>query len=111
MKSPSGAAAPRLYILDGLRLVAAVLVVAFHFRVFSKPWGNPPSQTLPTLSTYTQFGWLGVFFFLISGFVICMSAEGRGLSQRRVRSPRTAVRHGNSLRTPVEPIQSRPPNA
>ncbi|GAA1892724.1 acyltransferase family protein [Asanoa iriomotensis] len=82
MKPPSEAAAPRLYVLDGLRLVAAILVVAFHFTVFSKPWGNPPSQTLPTLSIYTQFGWLGVFlFFLISGFVICMSAEGRGLGQ------------------------------
>ncbi|KAB1916135.1 acyltransferase [Micromonospora sp. AMSO31t] len=82
MKPPSGAAAPRLYVLDGLRLVAAILVVAFHFTVFSEPWGNPPSPTLPTLSIYTQFGWLGVFlFFLISGFVICMSAEGRGLGQ------------------------------
>ncbi|MFC4144998.1 acyltransferase family protein [Micromonospora mangrovi] len=82
MRASSTAASPRLYVLDGLRLVAALLVVAFHFTIFSKPWGAPNGTAVPELATVTQFGWLGVYlFFLISGFVICMSAEGRSLSQ------------------------------
>ncbi|MEU5911908.1 acyltransferase family protein [Micromonospora sp. NPDC047527] len=82
MKSPSGVAPSRLYVLDGLRLVAALFVVGFHLTVFGDAWGGPDGASLPTLSLYTQFGWLGVYlFFLISGFVICMSAEGRGLGQ------------------------------
>ncbi|PWU58654.1 hypothetical protein DLE60_20600, partial [Micromonospora globispora] len=79
VKPPAGGAPSRLYVIDGLRLVAALLVVGFHFTVFGKPWEY---EGLPALGTYTQFGWLGVYlFFLISGFVICMSAEGRGLAQ------------------------------
>ncbi|MCM0674752.1 acyltransferase [Micromonospora phytophila] len=80
---PSTEGAPsRLYILDGLRLVAALLVVAFHYTVLGRPWGSPNGAALPALTTVTQFGWLGVYlFFLISGFVICMSAEGRSLTQ------------------------------
>ncbi|MEU1399493.1 acyltransferase [Micromonospora zamorensis] len=82
MKTPPGVAPSRLYVLDGLRLVAALLVVGFHLTVFGNAWGGPDGAALPTLSLYTQFGWLGVYlFFLISGFVICMSAEGRGLGQ------------------------------
>jgi peptidoglycan/LPS O-acetylase OafA/YrhL len=72
----------RLYILDGLRLVAALLVVMFHFTVFGRPWGGPYGAQFPELTTVTQFGWLGVeLFFLISGFVICLSADGRSLEQ------------------------------
>ncbi|MCW3814987.1 acyltransferase [Micromonospora sp. DR5-3] len=82
MENPSRIAPARLYVLDGLRLVAALLVVAFHFTVFSRPWGVPNGAALPAVVPVTQFGWLGVYlFFLISGFVICMSAEGRGLAQ------------------------------
>ncbi|MBM0255919.1 acyltransferase family protein [Micromonospora sp. 4G55] len=79
---PSQTPSSRLYVLDGLRLVAALLVVGFHFTVFAKPWGVPNGSALPGLAVATQFGWLGVYlFFLISGFVICMSAEGRSVAQ------------------------------
>ena len=82
MRPPSAAAPSRLYVLDGLRLVAALLVVGYHFTVFGNPWQSQDGGALPTLTIFTQFGWLGVYlFFLISGFVICMSAEGRSLGQ------------------------------
>ncbi|RZU74574.1 peptidoglycan/LPS O-acetylase OafA/YrhL [Micromonospora kangleipakensis] len=82
MRAPSQAPSSRLYVLDGLRLVAALLVVGFHFTIFAKPWGVPNGSALPELAVATQFGWLGVYlFFLISGFVICMSAEGRSVAQ------------------------------
>jgi peptidoglycan/LPS O-acetylase OafA/YrhL len=82
VRAPSSAPTSRLYVLDGLRLVAALLVVGFHFTIFAKPWGVPNGTALPGLANVTQFGWLGVYlFFLISGFVICMSAEGRTVAQ------------------------------
>jgi peptidoglycan/LPS O-acetylase OafA/YrhL len=62
--------APRLLVLDGLRLVAAMMVVAFH-------WLGPG-----VTHAFAAWGWMGVeLFFLISGFVICMSAWGRSLGQ------------------------------
>jgi peptidoglycan/LPS O-acetylase OafA/YrhL len=68
----------RLPVLDGLRLIAALGVVFFHFTAFHtavvSAWGRPPAQAFPGLSAVTSYGWLGVeLFFLISGFVICMS--------------------------------------
>ncbi|MFJ8540503.1 acyltransferase family protein [Streptomyces sp. NPDC093586] len=73
----------RLAALDGLRFLAALSVVLFHF-VGQTPgamqfvWGRPYYETFPTAHGYLAFGRLGVeLFFLISGFVICMSAWGR----------------------------------
>ncbi|MFI2431853.1 acyltransferase family protein [Streptomyces sp. NPDC018693] len=74
----------RLAALDGLRFLAALAVVLFHF-VGQTPasmqgiW-NRPYQELFSEQTHAYFayGRLGVdLFFLISGFVICMSAWGR----------------------------------
>lgn len=81
---PTRPAAPaRLQILDGLRLVAALMVVVFH--LVSNPgriWGAPPQEVFGPLNTVFGYGWLGVeLFFLISGFVICMSAWGRSLGE------------------------------
>jgi peptidoglycan/LPS O-acetylase OafA/YrhL len=69
----------RLPALDALRLVAAVAVVAFHFTAYPAPqWGRPVSQVFPGLSGLTAYGAFGVqLFFVISGFVILMSAWGR----------------------------------
>lgn len=72
----------RLAVLDGLRLCAALGVVAYHYTAFDsgvrRAWGDHPSAEFPLLSRVTSYGWLGVeLFFLISGFVICMSCWGR----------------------------------
>jgi peptidoglycan/LPS O-acetylase OafA/YrhL len=74
--------ASRLAVLDGLRLCAALGVVAYHYTAFDtgvrRAWGDHPAQVFPGLSVVTSYGWLGVeLFFLISGFVICMSCWDR----------------------------------
>ncbi|MFJ4989617.1 acyltransferase family protein [Streptomyces sp. NPDC088732] len=81
-----GRGGQRLYALDGLRLLAALSVLFFHYLSrggeASDAWGQPSREILPSVTPFTDYGWLGVeFFFLISGFVICMSAWGRGLGQ------------------------------
>ncbi|GHJ50461.1 acyltransferase [Catellatospora sp. TT07R-123] len=71
---------PRLLFLDGLRLLAALLVVAHH--LVRGPWDVRPEEHFGMLATLSKYGWLGVnLFFLISGFVICMSSWGRGLGR------------------------------
>lgn len=79
----AGKGRDRLAALDGLRFLAALSVVLFHF-VGQTPgamkgiWGRPYQSLFPELHGYLAFGRLGVdLFFLISGFVICMSAWGR----------------------------------
>ena len=60
---------PRLEILDGLRGVAAMIVVAFHlFETYSQ---GPSHQII-------NHGYLAVdFFFVLSGFVIGYAYDGR----------------------------------
>ncbi|MFG2526545.1 acyltransferase family protein [Streptomyces sp. NPDC048516] len=75
-KDPS----PRLYVLDGLRFVAALLVVAYHYITLRDGWGEDPKAISSSVYHLSEYGWLGVeIFFLISGFVICMSGWGRSL--------------------------------
>lgn len=82
--SVSGLVRPRLLLLDCLRLAAALSVVAYHYTsVFgSLFWGIPAREVFPRLSGVTAYGALGVqLFFIISGFVILMSAYGRTVGQ------------------------------
>ncbi len=69
----------RLRGLDGLRFLAAAMVVGYHYTAVQIPfWGAKPSHVFPALSSVTRYGYLGVeFFFIISGFVILMTAYGR----------------------------------
>ncbi|WP_405743980.1 acyltransferase [Streptomyces sp. NBC_01525] len=88
--APSGAAerarrAPsRLRALDGLRLLAALMVAAYHYGgrdgEIGTAWGSSPAVQFPTASGFFAYGCLGVqIFFVISGFVICLSGWGRTL--------------------------------
>ncbi|MPY34410.1 acyltransferase [Streptomyces adustus] len=70
--------------MDGLRLLAALMVCMYHFAGKNGPiaesWHQSPGLKFPTLSLAATYGSLGVqFFFVISGFVICMSSWGRSL--------------------------------
>lgn len=68
----------RLHALDFLRFIAAITVVVFHYSARGRGWHTPVRTLFPGLHAVSQYGWMGVeLFFLISGFVICMSSWGR----------------------------------
>jgi peptidoglycan/LPS O-acetylase OafA/YrhL len=68
----------RLWLLDMARFAAAMMVVMVHFGAHN--WRDDQYQTIryPALEAWTEYGFMGVpLFFMISGFVICLSAQGR----------------------------------
>ena len=76
--SAAGKKGGRLHALDVLRFVAALSVVVYHYTARGRGWHTPVRQLFPALHVVSQYGWMGVeLFFLISGFVICMSSWGR----------------------------------
>ncbi len=82
--TPVAAPVSRLRALDGLRLIAALMVALYHYGGrsgdISKGWGTSPKKLFPDAHTWFSYGCLGVqIFFVISGFVICMSGWGRPL--------------------------------
>lgn len=73
---PVAASTSRLYALDGLRLLAALSVVVYHFTARVNPGvdGNP-TDVYPEIAAASVWGSMGVqVFFVISGFVIMLTA-------------------------------------
>ena len=73
-----GAGLARVQALDLLRLVAVFGVILFHYGFRGPTAFNVTHVALPELAWIGRYGFLGVpVFFVISGFVIAYSAEGR----------------------------------
>lgn len=74
---------PRWALLDGLRLVAAMLVVLYHYVGSHKTnWDEPAAEAWPLLHKFAALGNLGVpLFFIISGLVVFRSLEGRSTAR------------------------------
>jgi peptidoglycan/LPS O-acetylase OafA/YrhL len=73
----------RFKLLDGLRLVAALAVMSYHFLGYEHlKWGTTNIIAFPHISRVAAYGALGVqLFFIVSGFVILMSSWGRTIPQ------------------------------
>lgn len=71
----------RFLFIDGLRGLAAIAVMGFHFYQGS-PLRKPLSEVIPRpMGVLLEHGWLGVeVFFVISGFVIAYSLRNAQIS-------------------------------
>lgn len=79
-ESKAGEREPRVTEIDLLRFLAAASVMLFHyaFRGFAADGMSP--MAYPLLAPAAKYGYLGVeLFFMISGFVILMTALDRNL--------------------------------
>jgi peptidoglycan/LPS O-acetylase OafA/YrhL len=69
---------PKIGSINTLRFISAMMVIFYHFT-FTFYHGDLSYVDIPLLRYLSQYGYLGVdIFFIISGFVISLSAEGRG---------------------------------
>lgn len=70
----------RVNELDLLRFVAALAVVFFHYSFRGYAADAMSAMPYPLLAEWSKYGYLGLeLFFMISGFVILMTATGRSL--------------------------------
>lgn len=70
----------RIALIDGVRLIAALVVVLYHYTAWHHDrWMKPAAvEAWPNLAHLTVYGNMGVqLFFIISGFVILLSSYGR----------------------------------
>lgn len=78
----SNGSTKRLVFVDGLRGLAVSAVLLFHFAGHPM-FDPPPDGVLGFLHALAQYGYLGVpVFFVISGFVIALSAGSNRTSPR-----------------------------
>lgn len=79
MDKPTG----RFEVLDYARFLCALSVVFFHYTFNGIVNGKIEAvSTLSSFSSITQYGYLGVeFFFMVSGYVIFISATNRSASK------------------------------
>ncbi len=79
-RSAEVASAHRVGELDLLRFLAALAVVLYHYTFRGFSTGDMSTMPYPLLVPVTKYGNLGVeLFFMISGFVILMSASSGSL--------------------------------
>lgn len=79
---PTGPRTARLGVLDALRFLAALSVVGFHFTGITPAWDGAAPAELDPVSRWAAYGAMGVpLFFVISGFVVLMTAWGRDVPQ------------------------------
>ena len=73
--------ASRLRALDGLRFAAAAGVLLYHFTArWSTAWGEEPGVRFPVVGQVTSYFALAPeLFFVVSGFVILLTAWGRSV--------------------------------
>jgi peptidoglycan/LPS O-acetylase OafA/YrhL len=74
----TGESRSRVEILDLLRMFAVLAVVLFHYGFRGAAADGYTATSLPDLQWFAKYGDFGVqLFFVLSGFVIAYSAEGR----------------------------------
>lgn len=73
----------RLALLDYGRFFAAIAVLLFHYTFNGILSGKITSiDMIPAVAEFTKYGYLGVeFFFMISGYVIFISAQNKTAGQ------------------------------
>jgi peptidoglycan/LPS O-acetylase OafA/YrhL len=72
----------RFYEIDLLRFIAALSVVIYHYTYRGYAAGHYSPIPFTELGQYTRYGYLGVnLFFLISGYVVLLSAQGKTVNQ------------------------------
>lgn len=73
-------ATTRINEIDLVRFIAALAVVFFHFTFRGYAADHMTIMPYPWLTSASKYGYLGVeLFFMISGFVILMSAANGSL--------------------------------
>lgn len=82
MKTEQKKNSSRMLLLDLFRVFAASYVMLYHYCFSSLNPNDRTALVFPEFSGFFQYGFMGVdFFFVISGFVICMSAEKGGIEK------------------------------
>ncbi len=72
----------RVYEIDLLRFLAALAIVLFHYSYRGHAADDLTVMSYPALAPVFKYGYLGVeLFFMISGFVILMTAANRSLGE------------------------------